>query len=80
MWKKDINQPDLVYLGGNKNSKFKADINLHHSPYLNQNNIKLDLRKPSDIDLMRDSFDFEEMDRGVSLGKTSSMVPVRPGK
>jgi hypothetical protein len=79
MWK-NIDQPNLVYLGGNKLAKSKVDIRLPHSPFLNQANIKLDLLKPSDIDLNRDSFDFGDMERGASLGKASYMVPVRPGK
>jgi hypothetical protein len=36
--------------------------------------------KNSDIDLNRDSFEFEAIDRDMSLGKVSSWVPVRPSR
>lgn len=53
-----------------------------HSPFLNQDKINIEMMKPSDIDLngRENSFDFEDLNEGPSLGKASSMIPVRPGK
>ena len=69
LWKESMNQPNLLYLGGNKKNRGVTGVNPQ----------TMDLKR-SDVDLNRDdSYDFESI-AGVSLGKHSSMAPVKPGK
>ena len=69
LWKESMGQPNLLFQGQGKKQRGVTGVN-----------VELQRMNPSDVELNRDdSFDFESI-AGVSLGKHSSMKPMRPGK